>query len=310
MNDSEFVSSIIIGDNGMAFSILSCAHTKKWPLPRYVVTVVLLLSIVFITKADVSRPAHHTDEGFRNLYIERNKGKNFFTFIKMRYFSDEKFADHDDDKHLMPISNNAIANMNNTSEQPHITWLGHSTFLIQYKAVTILTDPILSDRASPVFFAGPDRLVDKPITISDIPEIDYVIISHNHYDHLDQFTIENLGDKTMFLVPLKLKEWFEDIGIAEQRVHELDWWDELQFDNVRFVATPSQHWSGRGLHDRYTTLWASWRIDFEDFSFWFAGDTGYNNVQFKQIYDRYGKLIWRSFPLGPMRLAGLCRQVI
>lgn len=248
--------------------------------------------------AEESAPRHHTADGFQNLYVEKSYKKSFIRFIRMRYFSDEVFSDHEQDAHRMPVDDNAVERMSITGDEAHITWLGHSTFLVQYRGFAVLTDPILSDRASPVFFAGPERLVDKPITISDIPKIDFVIISHNHYDHLDQFTIELLGNEPTYLVPLGVKEWFEDLGIDGSRVIEFDWWDERSFDGIRIVATPSQHWSGRGLYDRYQTLWASWRIDIEDFSMWFGGDTGYNEIQFKQIYEKHGGVDLALIPIG------------
>lgn len=263
-------------------------------------TLLLTTLAVTVTAAvEMQRPAHHTDEGFRNLYIEDPTDKNFFTYMKMKYFSDEVFADHTEDAESMPVVADAIERMSDLSDQPRVTWLGHSTFLIQYQGINILTDPILTNRASPVFFAGPARLVDKPVTLSDIPRIDYVIISHDHYDHLDQYSIEWLGDQPIYLVPLELKDWFELAGISSERVIEFDWWDEESFAGIRFAATPSQHWSGRGLFDRYESLWAAWRIDFEDgFSLWFAGDTGYNDVQFRETHERYGDVDLALIPIG------------
>lgn len=263
--------------------------------------IALLVLLLLFTTAGMAAPelpAHHTATGFKNPWSERDHTKTFFTYIKMRYFSDEVFADHTDDAAAMPVAEQAIEHMLTPLAAPKITWLGHSCFLIQYRGVNILTDPILSNRASPVFFAGPARLVAKPITLSELPDIDYVVISHNHYDHLDQFTIETLGDAPEYLVPLRLKTWFEDLGIDGNRVHEFDWWDERTLAGIRFIATPAQHWSGRGLGDRYETLWASWRIEFSDFRLWFAGDTGYNEIQFNQVYDRYGAVELALIPIG------------
>ena len=264
--------------------------------PHVLVVSILLFSTA--CPAAPEQPAHHTDQGFINPYSQRDKPKTFFTYLKMRYFSDDVFADHAPDAAAMPVAEQAVEHMLAPLEAPKITWLGHSSFLIQYRGVNILTDPILSDRASPVFFAGPARLVAKPISLSELPTIDFVLISHNHYDHLDQFTIEYLGNVPEYLVPLRLKTWFEDIGIDGDRVHEFDWWDERTLAGIRFIATPAQHWSGRGPGDRYATLWASWRIEFGDFSTWFAGDTGYNEVQFKQVYQRYGAVDVALIPIG------------
>jgi len=244
-----------------------------------------------------TRPAHHTDDGFRNPYIDTIE-KGPFTFIKMKYFGDEPFADHVAEAHQVPIAQPAFRALKEPSKVPQVTWLGHSTFLIQYQGLAILTDPILSDRASPVSFAGPERLVGKPIDYSDLPPIDFVIISHNHYDHLDVETVTMLGDDPLYMVPLKLKDWFVEEGISANRVREFDWWDRLRLESIEFTATPSQHWSARGLFDRHATLWAAWHIQIDDFGLWFGGDTGYNPVQFKEVGERWPDIDLGLIPIG------------
>jgi N-acyl-phosphatidylethanolamine-hydrolysing phospholipase D len=243
------------------------------------------------------KPAHHTDTGFKNLYTDPiTKGP--FGYLKMRFLGDEPFADQEAEAHLMPVSEPRYADILKAPEKPQVTWLGHSTFLIQYRGKAILTDPILSERASPVSFAGPERLVPLPISYDDLPEIDYIVISHNHYDHLDLETLERMGDGPMILVPLKLKAWFESEGLNVGRVLEFDWWDKANFGDVTFAATPSQHWSARGFFDRNQTLWAAWYIQIDDFNVWFGGDTGYNTVQFKEVGARYGELDLGLIPIG------------
>jgi N-acyl-phosphatidylethanolamine-hydrolysing phospholipase D len=181
---------------------------------------------------------------------------------------------------------------------PLVTWVGHSTFLIQYQGINILTDPIFSERASPVSFAGPKRLVEMPLGLEDLPAIDFVIISHNHYDHLDITSVSALGSNTRFLVPLKLKDWFVEQGISAEQVIEFDWWDQHKFSNVSVSATPSQHWSARGLFDRNKTLWAAWHVQIAEFTFWFAGDTGYNPIQFKEVGERFKSIDLGLIPIG------------
>jgi len=244
-----------------------------------------------------SRPAHHTDTGFRNLYIEPiDKGP--FTFMKMKYFGDEPFADQEQQAHQVPIAKPDMATLAMPNKQPQITWLGHSTFLIQHQGINILTDPILSQRASLVDFAGPKRLVALPIRYQDLPPIDYVIISHNHYDHLDARSIELLGNAPIYLVPLRLKNWFIGEGIDPARILEFDWWDSMAMKGMTATATPSQHWSARGLFDRFETLWAAWHLQLDDFSLWFAGDTGYNATQFKEIGQRWQNIDIALIPIG------------
>ena len=245
----------------------------------------------------VDRPPHHTEQGFNNPYLDAYK-KNLFSYLKMRWFGNDKYANHAKNAHKVPITDTLEDLRPNPENLPRVTWLGHSTFLIQYGKINLLTDPILSKRASPVSFAGPKRLVPIPIGIDALPPIDFVIISHNHYDHLDQWTIEKLGNGPRYLVPLRLGRWFEDIGINRDRVLEFDWWDSRTVNGITATATPSQHWSGRGLTDRLKTLWAAWHIEIEGFSFWFAGDTGYNPYQFKAVGNRWNGVDLALIPIG------------
>lgn len=243
------------------------------------------------------RPTHHTDTGFRNNYHEAIE-KGPWSFIKAKYFGDEEFADHEAEAHLVPVAEPELGHLLQPPAAPLVTWLGHSTFLIQYRGLNILTDPILSDRASPVSFAGPKRLVKLPITLKDLPRIDYVVISHNHYDHLDMDTIVALGNVPRYMVPLKVKAWFLEAGIDATRVDEFDWWDQMQFGELIVTATPCQHWSARSLFDRNETLWAAWHLRVDDFSTWFGGDTGYNDIEFKQIREKLGPVDLGLIPIG------------
>ena len=130
---------------------------------------------------------------------------------------------------------------------PTVTWIGHAAFLVQLAGMNILFDPHFSARASPVQFAGPQRIVPLPIVISELPRIDVVLISHNHYDHLDLDTVRELAampsGSPLFLVPLGLKAWFKEIGV--ERVEEYDWWQERAEGALRFTLVPVQHWSKR-----------------------------------------------------------------
>ena len=136
------------------------------------------------------------------------------------------------------------------------------------------------------------------VDYEELPVIDYVIISHNHYDHLDSETVQMLGNTPFYLVPLGLKPWFVDQGINPDRVMEHDWWDRTILDGMTIQAMPSQHWSARGLGDRHETLWASWYLDFGDRTIWFGGDTGYNTIQFKEIGAATGGVDLVLIPIG------------
>ena len=166
--------------------------------------------------------------------------------------------------------------------------LGHSTILLKLRGEFWLTDPVFSERASPVQWAGPKRFHAPPISIEELPPIKGVILSHNHYDHLDHAAILQLAGKTgHFLAPLGVGDQLIAWGVDAGKVQQLDWWQSTVVDGVRFVATPSQHFSGRGLGDRDKTLWASWTILDDGLRVFFSGDSGYFDG-FKTIGDKYG----------------------
>ena len=243
---------------------------------------------------DATKP-HHTSAGFRNLYV-KPKTHNFLEFQWIKLTDDTEWADYSAGAHRVPIVERPSGLPDAQAEKPTVTWLGHSTVLIQYRGISVLTDPIFSNRASPVSFAGPKRVTKPAVTIAQLPPIDFVVISHNHYDHLDISSVKQLGNKPTWLVPLRNKQWFTAIGI--ENVVEFDWWDEYRHDAVKVTATPSQHWTARTLFDRDKVLWAAWSFQIDDFKFWFAGDTGYNDIQFKQIGEKLGPFDLGIIPIG------------
>jgi L-ascorbate metabolism protein UlaG (beta-lactamase superfamily) len=169
-----------------------------------------------------------------------------------------------------------------------VTWLGHSTVLLEIDGFTILTDPVFGDRASPVTFAGPKRFHPVPAKLDELPPIDVVLLSHDHYDHLCRETMNALASKEMPIVTaLGVGARLEAMGIAHERIHELDWDEHIDLRGLRITATPCQHFSGRGTGDRNKTLWASWVIQTEKRKVFFSGDTGLTD-QFKTIGDQHG----------------------
>ncbi|MDO9451920.1 MAG: MBL fold metallo-hydrolase [Stagnimonas sp.] len=158
-----------------------------------------------------------------------------------------------------------------------LTWVGHATFLVQVAGLNVLTDPVFSRRVSPFPFAGPERLAPLGLTLEQLPAIDLVLISHNHYDHLDEAAVKWLARTNAgvtFVVPLGLKTWFAARGIT--RVLELDWWQSGEMGAAKVTALPAQHFSGRSPFDRNATLWCSLLLEIGGKKIYFAGDTGYS----------------------------------
>ncbi len=181
---------------------------------------------------------------------------------------------------------------------PTITWVGHSTLLVQMDHVTFLTDPIWSKTPSPIPFLGPRRFVEPGLALEDLPPIDFVVVSHNHYDHLDLATLERLaerGDGTLFLVPLGNGELLRERGI--EPVEELDWGERRRVGAAEVVCLPSQHWSQRGMRDERRALWSSWAVLGPDRRFNFGGDTGYF-PGFEAIGAALGPFDLAALPIG------------
>lgn len=170
----------------------------------------------------------------------------------------------------------------------HFVKLGHSSVLLKVYGEYWLLDPVFSERASPFAFLGPKRFHQAPISIAELPPIAKVLISHNHYDHLDKASIQQLAVKTtQFLVPLGVETDLQRWGVAANRIQRFDWWQELVTAQVLIAFTPTQHFSGRGIGDSNNTLWGSWVIKTAAGSVFFSGDSGYFDG-FKHIGQKYG----------------------
>ncbi|MFN1835709.1 MBL fold metallo-hydrolase [Balneola sp. MJW-20] len=179
-----------------------------------------------------------------------------------------------------------------------VTYVNHSTFLIQTAGMNILTDPVWSDRVSPLSFAGPKRFRPPGIRFEDLPNIDLIIISHNHYDHLDIETLRRLNDRfePLVITPLGVSEYLNQEGINQTA--ELDWWEENTLsDSFKVHSVPAQHFSGRGLYDRDKTLWSGYLIEAGGRKIYFAGDTGYGDF-FNEIGSRFAPIDLGLIPIG------------
>nr|WP_315243113.1 MBL fold metallo-hydrolase [uncultured Albidiferax sp.] len=173
-------------------------------------------------------------------------------------------------------------------QQNHVVRLGHSSHLLKLQGQYWLIDPVFSERTSPVQWYGPKRFHPNPIALADLPPITGVVLSHDHYDHLDTATIDFLKTGVQrFLVPLGVGPRLQDMGVAADRISELDWWQSQQVGTLRFTAAPAQHFSGRTLSDRNRTLWASWVVQSGDQRIYYSGDSGYF-PGFAQIGERLG----------------------
>jgi N-acyl-phosphatidylethanolamine-hydrolysing phospholipase D len=164
-----------------------------------------------------------------------------------------------------------------SSSANYAVWIGHATYLLNNGDLTIMTDPIFSERASPVAWAGPKRMIPPSIPLADLPPIDVVVISHNHYDHLDLPSLKALqqaNPKVVILVPQGDKALLEGQGL--QNVHQFRWWQNIRLGKTELTFTPVQHWSSRGITDRNSSLWGGWFIKSPSLSLYHAGDTGYS----------------------------------
>lgn len=170
----------------------------------------------------------------------------------------------------------------------HVIRLGHSSHLLKLRGKYWLIDPVFSERASPFQWVGPKRFHKPPIRLEELPPIEGLILSHDHYDHLDLATIEYLAQRVQrYFVPLGVRARLLDMGVAPERVDEFDWWQATAHDGVRLTAAPAQHFSGRTLNDRNRTLWASWVIESGPERIFYSGDSGYF-AGFRQIGERFG----------------------
>lgn len=157
-----------------------------------------------------------------------------------------------------------------------VTWLGHASVLLEIDRLRVLTDPVWSERVSPSSLTGPKRFFGPPIALDELPPIDAVVISHDHYDHLDMATVKTLSARgTLFLVPLGVGAHLERWGIPVAQVRELDWNEHVLLDGVTFTATPARHFSGRGVTDGNSTLWSSWVITAPRHRVFICGDSGF-----------------------------------
>jgi L-ascorbate metabolism protein UlaG (beta-lactamase superfamily) len=180
-------------------------------------------------------------------------------------------------RHPIPVETRKRVDYDRPPESGlRVTWLGHSSVLLEIDGLRVLTDPVWSERVSPSSLAGPKRFFGPPIALDELPWIDAVVISHDHYDHLDMATVKALSARgALFLVPLGIGAHLQRWGIPVAQVRELDWNEHVLLDGVTFTATPARHFSGRGVTNWNSTLWSSWVMEGPLHRVFFCGDSGF-----------------------------------
>ena len=263
-----------------------------------VVLLIVIIATIFVNTSpqfggktkgeDLERmensPNYNGDGAFKNLELTlASTGMKLSTIPKFFTNGDNKVPEG-----KLPQIELAKSYFDNEPEQPRITWFGHSTLFIELEGMNIFIDPMLGEVPAPHPLLGNARFnKELPISIENLPEIDLVLISHDHYDHLDYGSIQQLKDKVkLFYVPLGIKAHLTEWGVSDDKVKEFDWWESSNFNGIEFVSTPARHFSGRGF-SRNNTLWSSWVIKSEKNAIYFSGDSGYGK-HFKEIGEKYG----------------------
>jgi L-ascorbate metabolism protein UlaG (beta-lactamase superfamily) len=254
--------------------------------------ILLFITLILSTDGrskDYVKSDHYDGEKFYN--PNGPSVRSFWSFLKWQFTKDTK-----EWPEKLPIKNYPLRELS-PDDKGSATFINHATFLIQLQKLNILTDPVYSERVSPVSFIGPSRVREPGIPFELLPSIDVVLISHNHYDHLDLETLKKIDGKfhPLFLVPLGDEKILKEAGILN--VQELDWWQEIKVQDTHFTFAPAAHWSGRGLFDKNDSLWGSFMISNPLTKIYFAGDSGYGD-HFRNIKSRLGAPELALLPIG------------
>ena len=232
------------------------------------------------------KPYHHLPDGtFRNPEGSPKRDDNVKFSYKIFNAERKKIKINFPDDHIVP-RNEVLKNLQENEQEDYVAWIGHATFLIKLGNTTIITDPLFSKNTGPLIF-GPKRYVDPAIKLEEVPKTDLLLLTHNHYDHLDASTIRNFPHKdTKVILPLKLSKYFKKF----KDVKELDWYEAIQVnEEIKVTLLPAVHWSKRSLWDTNKTLWGNFLIEYKEKKILFASDTGYGNI-YKELGKKYGPI--------------------
>ena len=256
-------------------------------MKKFIILIIIFFQYTSITFSMTNKPYHHLDNGkFRNPEGSPVRSENvkwsYSTFNKEKKKLDMTVPDeHVIKKHLVLDKLNSIKN------NDYIGWIGHATFLIKLGNTTIITDPVFSKNAGPLIF-GPKRYTEPALNLNELPKIDLFLLTHNHYDHQDMGTIRKFPYKdTKVFTALKLGKYFTKHHFKD--VQELDWYQEVKFNDLKITFLPAVHWSKRSLTDTNKTLWGSFLIEYAGKKIFFACDTGYGNI-YKKIGKEFGPI--------------------
>ncbi len=256
-------------------------------MKKFIILIFIFFQYTSVNLAMTNKPYHHLDNGkFRNPEGSPVRSENvkwsYSTFNKEKKKLDMTVPD----EHVIK-KNLVLEKLNSIQNNDYIGWIGHATFLIKLGNTTIITDPVFSKNAGPLIF-GPKRYTEPALNLNELPKIDLFLLTHNHYDHQDMGTIRKFPYKdTKVFTALKLGKYFTKHHFKD--VQELDWYQEVKFNDLKITFLPAVHWSKRSLTDTNKTLWGSFLIEYAGKKIFFACDTGYGNI-YKKIGKEYGPI--------------------
>ena len=256
-------------------------------MKKFIILIIIFFQYTSVNLAMTNKPYHHLDNGkFRNPEGSPIRSENvkwsYSTFNKEKKKLDMTVPD----EHVIK-KNLVLEKLNSIQNNDYIGWIGHATFLIKLGNTTIITDPVFSKNAGPLIF-GPKRYTEPALNLNELPKIDLFLLTHNHYDHQDMGTIRKFPYKdTKVFTALKLGKYFTKHHF--KNVQELDWYQEVKFNDLKITFLPAVHWSKRSLTDTNKTLWGSFLIEYAGKKIFFACDTGYGNI-YKKIGKEYGPI--------------------